>query len=172
MDSWFQSVWPVVVFVLGGASKYLADALQVRRQDRREELAKKDKLAGRREEFELKTLSDLQVALKDLLVAVATARRVGLKAVETGQAVSTHWTDHLGGTSHRVNMLKGLVLDGRIRALVVEAQRLLLAIPDALPEDSPPTNRAFLAGVTAYETAQESLSERIREIYLTSGQQQ
>jgi hypothetical protein len=170
VNGWLQSVWPVTAFFLGGAAKYAGDALQVRRQDKRDNAARADRLAERRESFELTTLTDLHAALGDLMRATVVARFTDMWAhAQTEQHAATRLTEERAEkgrlANQQVHALSSLVLDEEIRSAVERAQ-LLLGRSVLLESNPDEVKRAHNDGVIAGNQAQDMVASRIREIYL------
>lgn len=171
MPAWFQAVWPVVVFFLGGLAKFASDERSAARQRALERLSKNDRLADRREQFELTHLVDLNDALSDLARAVTVAHLADLReSEEAGKYASTLLPDGISDeillANRRVHTLEGLVLDDALRKIVEQAHSQL-NVPAMMYESSPTAARtAHKKAMISLDKAQSMIAERIRTIYL------
>ncbi|MEY2243188.1 hypothetical protein AB8A21_09630 [Streptomyces sp. BF23-18] len=177
MPAWFNAVWPVAAFFLGGASAYLRDFVTEKRQIAREtnaRQAERDKaISERRETFELDHLERLNEALQKLGRAAGRLHHVDLMTSrQTGHYAGTQLpaeVDEAFSQANRdVHMLRNLVLDEALRNQVTRAFEAL-NVPSVMHRADPDdAERAFLAAVLALEAVQADIAARIREIYLTA----
>lgn len=177
MPAWFNSVWPVATFVLGGASAYLRDFLTEKRQIVREANARqadRDKvISERRETFELSHLERLNDALQRLGRAAARAHTRDMTAARStgyygSEPLGDELAEALADANRDVYMLRHLALDDVLRTAVARAHVAINA-PSGMHRGNPnEAEAAFGQGVIAMETAHSVIGERIREIYLSA----
>ena len=176
MSNWFEAVWPVGAFFLGGLSTHIRDVLTEKRQREREASARSAErnkaILDRRETFELDHLSRLNDALNDLGRA---AGRVHVQDSAAGRISGEYAGVQLGGdlsealllANRVVHTLMGLVLDDDLRELVGRAQSALNVPSGMHRSEMGAAERAFVEAIILLESAQLSIAARIREIYMS-----
>ncbi|MFG2386570.1 hypothetical protein [Streptomyces avermitilis] len=177
MPAWFNSVWPVATFILGGASAYLRDFITEKRQIAREANARqadRDKvITERRETFELEHLERLNEALQKLGRAVGKAHVIDMRtSQDTGHYAGTLLpegdSEAFSQANRDVHMLRNLVLDDALRAKVEQAHKAL-NVPSSMHRADPrEAERRFAEAIVMLDNVQTDIAARIREIYLTA----
>lgn len=177
MPAWFNSVWPVATFFLGGASAYLRDFLTEKRQIARETKARqaeRDKaITDRREAFELDHLERLNEALQTLGRAAGRVHFIDMQnGRESGQYAMTRLPDEANEThslaNREVHMLRGLVLNDQLRTKVDQAHEALNRPSNLNGVPIAQAERVFHEAVLLLNAVQADIAARIREIYLTA----
>lgn len=175
MPEWFDVVWPVAAFFLGGASAHMRDALTEKRTLRRETTARKverDKaVLERKESFELDHLQKLNDALNTLGRTAARAHHTdSMSGRSTGIYAGTLLTDQTSDdfllANRTARTLIGLVLNDELRDLV-ERTYVALNLPSTMiqaPLDQ--AEAAFAQAIELLNVAQAAIARRIRDIYV------
>ncbi|MFI6662510.1 hypothetical protein ACIBL8_44195 [Streptomyces sp. NPDC050523] len=179
MPAWFNAVWGVVAFILGGASSYLRDFITEKRQIAREakvRQAERDKVVTeRRETFELEHLERLNEAIHRLGRAAGrahdtdmrTARQTGVYADDSTR-VGEEVAEEFREANREVHMLRNLVLDEKLREQVAQAHRAA-NVPSSMHRSDPQVaERRFAEAILLLDAAHDAIAARIREIYLTA----
>lgn len=168
-------MWPVAVFVLGGASTWGRDLLTEGHQRRREMDARKAERAKavveRRETFELDHLQKLNDAFNDLGRAAGHAHFIDMQTSrQTGVYAGTQLTEQASDAfllaNRGVYTLLGLVLDDELRAQVEAAHAAVNAPSRMHGAELAVAELAYNRSVLALDAAQAGISQRIREMYL------
>lgn len=175
MPEWWDSVWPVITFVVGIASTFFLGALGARWQRTREAAARNDEhnrlLRERREAFELKTLEDLTPSIRAFAGAAWKVHHLSTREPSADGNINESKVpkDHIHKmieAERDVRVLAERILDDNLRQAVIAAVDQMDIVDLLEPQPVEDARRFWHTGSKVLEAARENASTHMRKIYL------
>ncbi|WP_392968184.1 hypothetical protein [Streptomyces sp. LN245] len=167
MEGW-KFWWGIAAFFLGGLSTQLTGWLTYRRQQRDKASEVADAARGRRDEFELQHLLEINQLLRDY--SHGMVHFIGYSKALSRLEEDSYLEEEMVAAQERMDTADlalsaqmGFILDDQIRRLVRTATMGIDNVTTvALLEDGEPDIAALSEMVTA---AFDAISQRVRELY-------